>query len=145
VQRRLGEDLSWVHLARAGCLVAAGLLGVIQRCVGGLEQSLGVPAVLRSARDPDAQGDRQGDPRLTQAEGPVPRQLQQTVGHLASRLARRFGQQQDELVAGKADRDPGIPTHFLEQGGHPGQHLVAGVVTLCVVDLLEVIQVDDQQ
>ena len=145
VECGLREHPAGVHFGCACGLVPSGLLRVIQGGVRRLEQRLGVPSVVGGAGNADAQRDRQRDPCLAQPEGTVPRELQQAVRYSRRFHTRGLGQQQNELVAREPDRDSGRAGQVLEQGGHPGEHLVADVVALRVVDLFEVVQVDEEQ
>ena len=129
-------------LAVAGELRLAGLLGAVQRQVGGLQRLLG-SGVRRQRGDADAGADHQG--LLAQVQ-----RLVQGVEHaLGDRLgiaaAGQVGEQHDELVAAEARQVVAGAQALLQAPADLHQHAVAGLVAEAVVDQLEAVEVDEQQ
>ena len=141
----LREYFLWIDFARAGGLVSSRLLRVVEGRVGGVEQVPAARRVSGGRRNPDTQCDREGSARFAESKSAIASSLQDPRRHLSGSSLTRSRQQHGELVAAKADWHPLITDDLLQRGGHPDEHLVAGVVPVGVVDLLELVQVDDQE
>jgi len=116
---------------------------VVHRGVGGPDQGLGVPAVVREEADADAQGDPQS--LRTKAVGPLHgmQQLPAEAEGILDLLDLR--QKDDEFVAALAADRVGEADAGKQPAGGGLQDLVAGRVPEGVVDGLEMIQVQEEQ
>src|SRR5690242_18447237 len=117
--------------------VASGALDVVQGEVGGLEQAqAGVDAPGELGRA-DAQGYRNGQMEISRCE---PQPFTECGRH----LARGVGEDQGELVAADATDDVAGAAGVAQGRREAAQYLVADEVTVAVVDLLEVVDIDEQ-
>ena len=143
---QLGDEAESLHGVLVASVVihgdrAAGALGVVQSDVSTLEQQVLVAAVARRQRNADAAADgklRVGDGEGDVERGPHPR----CCLHRRSRVAGMEGKN-GELVTAEA-RDE---IAFADRAAQPSRHLdeqqVTDVVTQCVVDLFEVVEVEE--
>ena len=124
--------------------VAAGLLGVVQRMVGGRDQAVGECAHLAGPlRDADRDRDRNIVADALFGVGAA--DLQHAAGDHGA-LAQRRGRQHDaEFVAAGPRQHVAGPQAGLRHQGEMLQAGVAGGVAVGVVDGLEAVEIDHQQ
>ena len=71
--------------------------------------------------------------------------LRMRSANLDQQLGVHIGRDHRELLAAEPRHHVVIARHVLEATGDCPQHLVADIVTMCVVDLLEMIEIEDHQ
>ena len=126
-------------LARHGDAILAEPLRLVERCVGRLHQRAQVAAVVRAARDAEAQR------QAPVAEVERLERALQAAAHGARVRAARRGQEQRELLP--ADAEDGVarahaaPEHARDRA----QRIVTGDVAATVVQLLEVVDVGQHE
>src|SRR5262249_10527834 len=134
--------LSGCRRAELDASVAAVLLRGAERAVGVRGERIERGAVLRVARDADADAGREAlAVELERRGGDA---VADALGDFHGAFRRRVGQQHDELVAAVARRDVREAQVRLDRLGEMAQHAVARRVAIAVVDALQVIRVDHQ-
>jgi len=127
----------------AGDPVAPGLLGLVHRRVGALQELLGVAAVVREAGDPDAGRDRL-------LRGALDRQrLAQQAEHLLGDAQRvlvvdQVGNEDRELVAAQTRAGVALAQAASDALRGEAQQRVARQVAERVVHALEAVEVEEQ-
>src|SRR6266571_6745361 len=120
-------------------------LRLVQRLVGGADERLGLRAVLREHRDADRHGDRDELFAVAPERG-----ISDPLEHLPrdddGAFQRRFREDQHELLS-PVPRDR---VDLSARLGHDavrqlGEDRVAALVTVAIVDLLEVVDVDHEE
>ena len=124
--------------------VAAGLLRVVHREVGGDEQLLAGDVAGAKRRDADAR--RHAAPALGRSDGRLVADRAHEVGRdaLRARLVD-VRQEHGELVAAEPGEDVRLAQPAAQRRRDRQDELVAGVVAERVVDVLEVVEVEHEQ
>src|SRR5581483_9928347 len=116
-------------------LIAALVLGPVQREVGGGQQLEQVAAVL--AVDRDADRDRHADPRVASEDAQRAGAAAETLRDRERLGGIRPGQQDGELLTAEPADDVGVADLLPQLGRQAPEHLVAGQVAVGVVHPLE--------
>ena len=130
------------HLRAVEAVAAAGALGAVHGDVGMLDQVLHAGGVVRIDRDADAGAKREID--AAHADG-LAHFRQQAERDGLRALAVGVVGDYDEFVAAEPGQQLVLAHRVAESAGDFGQHPVAGLMALGVVDLLEAVQVNEQQ
>ena len=119
---------------------APGLLGAVQRAVGGGEQRLGRLDALAALCDAAADGERDGPGRRAAAD-PSGEAARDALG----RRGIGAGQRQGELLAPDAPEEVAVAQVPARHVDERPQRRVPGRVAVLVVDLLEVVEVEQHE